>query len=240
MEVRAIYPGDLEIRRGGRLLSGSFPYSSGPGDRQATVMDRGSVRKERIGPDAFAWQINQMGRLQDELAGVLSGAVDEARAQVLRQEIERRNVHILAGHDFDKPLGDLARGTARVTSDKKAVKFEVDLPEESDADQLDLYARHGEADQRQAGRRDQSRFPRAAPDHGSASGTAGAGARQSGNVQVRVIEKAVLYELEYRCTAGLLRHGPGRPDGHGTGARKAAGKYGCNDSPRRPSRRRSA
>ena len=192
METRAIFPGDLEIRRGGRLLSGSFPYSSGPGDRQATVMDRGSVRKERIGPDAFAWQINQMGRLQDELAGVLSGAVDEARAQVLRQEIERRNVHILAGHDFDKPLGDLARGTARVTSDKKAVKFEVDLP--ADADQP-TYMRDTvkQINGKLAGgispgfrvppRTTVAQAERLEPEPGNPA------------VQVRVIEKAVLYEL---------------------------------------------
>ena len=158
----------------------------------ATVMDRGDVRKERIGPDAFAWTIQRMGQLQEELAGVMSGAVDEARAQVLRQEIERRNVHVLSGHSFEKPLGDMARGTARVTSDAKAVRFEVDLP--ADVDQP-TYMRDAvkQINANLAGgispgfrvppRTTVAQAERLEPEPGNP------------NVQVRVVEKAVLYEL---------------------------------------------
>ena len=47
MEIRAVYEGELEVRQAGRRLAGRFPYSKGTGDRMATVMDRGKVRKER-------------------------------------------------------------------------------------------------------------------------------------------------------------------------------------------------
>ena len=132
METRAVYAGTLELRASGRRLAGRFPYSQKSGDRMATVMDRGKVRKERIGPDAFGWQIREFEKLQGELASTITSAVDEARVQVLRQELERRNIHVLAGHSFDKPMGDMLRTGARVQSTREAVEFELELPGEAD------------------------------------------------------------------------------------------------------------
>ena len=134
METLWCEPGELEIRaKGGRRsLRGRFPYSAGPGRGMATVRDRGRVRKERIAPDAFGWQMRRFAEVQKQLAEAIEGAVDQARIELLRQELERRNVHVLAGHSYDKPLGDLKSGTARVTSDADAVAFEVDLPDEAD------------------------------------------------------------------------------------------------------------
>ena len=37
-------------------------------------------------------------------------------------------MHILSGHSYDRPLGDLKSGSARITSTREAVQFEVDLP----------------------------------------------------------------------------------------------------------------
>ena len=65
-------------------------------------------------------------------------ALDKALAELLRQELQRRNVHVLAGHSFDRPLGDMRSGTAVVTSTREAVEFEVDLPPE---DQMPSYMR---------------------------------------------------------------------------------------------------
>ena len=132
MEHRAVYEGELELRQSGRRLAGRFPYSQGSGDRQATVMNRGKVRKERIAGDAFGWQIREFEKLQGELAATIESAVDEARVQIIRQELERRNIHVLAGHSYDRPMGDMLRGGARVTSTREAVEFEVDLPGEGD------------------------------------------------------------------------------------------------------------
>ena len=121
-------PGSLEIRAKGRgrSLRGRFPYSPGAGRRMATVRDRGRVRKERIAPDAFGWQLSRFAEVQKQLAEAIEGAVDEARIELLRQELERRNTHILVGHSFDRPLGDLKSGTAKITSTREAVDFEVD------------------------------------------------------------------------------------------------------------------
>ena len=124
-----IFAGELEIRARGdrRTLAGVFPYSPGPGRLMATVASRGRTRKERIAGDAFGWQLREFARLQDNLAG----AIEESQVERLRQELERRNVHVLSGHSYDKPLGDLRSGTAAVTSTREAVRFEVDLPPEA-------------------------------------------------------------------------------------------------------------
>ena len=121
--------GDLEIRALGdrRMLTGSFPYG-----RLATRADRGRIRKERLGPDSLGWQIREFEKLQAQMAQAIEGAVDQARLELLEEALERRNVHILSGHSFDRPLGDMKRGTARVTSDAERLAFEVDLPDVAD------------------------------------------------------------------------------------------------------------
>ena len=148
METLWFADGELEIRRGGggRSLSGSFPYG-----RTATVRDRGRVRKEVFRLGAFSWQIRAFAETLKDLNAVLAEAGDEAleatrddelsleqrpanepeRISELRQELERRNIHILSGHSFDRPLGSLLTGNARVTDGDDAVRFEVDLPDEA-------------------------------------------------------------------------------------------------------------
>ena len=129
-----VFDGALEIRARGdnQILSGRFPYSAGPGRGMATVGDRGRVRKERIAGDAFGWQIEEFAKVQEQLAAAVDASLDQARIELLRQELERRNIHVLAGHSYDRPLGDLKSGTARVTSSRTAVDFEVDLPADAD------------------------------------------------------------------------------------------------------------
>ena len=132
METRAVYEGELELRQSGRRLAGRFPYSQKSGDRQATIMNRGRIRKERIGPDAFGWQIRAFAKLQGQLGDAITNAFDEARVQIIKQELERRNIHVLAGHSYDKPMGDMLRSGARVTSNREALEFELELPDEAD------------------------------------------------------------------------------------------------------------
>ena len=124
--------GTLEIRQQGasRILAGTFPYN-----RTATVRDRGRRRKERFASLAFHSSIRRFRQLQEQL-GQMLGLVDEQRQEsqidALRQARDRANIHILVGHDFNRPLGDMAGGTARVSDDANGVHFEVDLPPEAD------------------------------------------------------------------------------------------------------------
>ena len=189
-----IFDAELEIRaRGGRRsLRGRFPYSEGPGRGMATIRDRGRVRKERIGPDAFGWQIREFAKVQKEFAKVAAEAVDRARMEILRQEMERRNVLILAGHSYDKPLGDLRSGTATITSTREAVEFSVDLPPEADQP---TYMRDAVAMVRAGLAGGVSPGFRVPP--ASAVADAEGLEPEPGNpaVQVRVIRQAVLAEL---------------------------------------------
>ena len=126
METQFSVLGSLELRQrgGSRLIAGSFPYG-----RTATVKDRGRVRKETFRQGAFSWQLQEFARVTRELNAALGEIGDELnsrgddadletrangseRISELRQELERRNIHILSGHSFDRPLGSL-NGTAR-------------------------------------------------------------------------------------------------------------------------------
>ena len=124
-----VFDAELEIRARGdkRVLSGKFPYN-----KTATIRDRGKVRKERIGKRAFGWQIKRFQELQDELSTMIGDTVDQVRKELLEEQLERANVHILSGHSYSKPLGDMKRGTARVIDSDDALRFEVDLPDEKD------------------------------------------------------------------------------------------------------------
>ena len=125
----ALFDQPLEVRQRGdrEVLSGSFPYG-----RTATRADRGRVRKELFRPGALNWRLQQWEALQEEMAEALQSAIDRARIEALEDAIERGNIHILSGHRFDKPLGDLKAGTARIWDDRAGVHFEVDLPAEVD------------------------------------------------------------------------------------------------------------
>ena len=83
------FDGALEIRaRGsGRVLSGRFPYSPGPGRMMATISDRGKRRKERIADDAFGWQIRAFAEVQQELARVIE-LHDKADSATPEEKIE--------------------------------------------------------------------------------------------------------------------------------------------------------
>ncbi len=128
-ETYLILDGELEIRARGssRILSGKFPYG-----KTATVRDRGRVRKERINSRAFGWQVRRFQELQKELARVIEEGIEKAQREIIEEQLERANVHVLSGHSFDKPLGDMLRKTARVADGDDALSFEVDLPDEKD------------------------------------------------------------------------------------------------------------
>ncbi|MCY4385402.1 MAG: HK97 family phage prohead protease [Nitrospinae bacterium] len=123
-----VYLGGLEIRQrgGARVLSGRFPYG-----KLATTSNTGRRRKERIRSGAFRYQVKEFDRVQEELQGLMAEGADQVRIEAAQETLERRNIHILHGHDFNKPLGDRLRGTARVIEDDAAVAFEVDLPDEN-------------------------------------------------------------------------------------------------------------
>ena len=103
MDTLAAWPGALEIRQegGARVLRGVFPYNT-----LATVSDRGSVRKERIRPRAFAFTIdNPVDRFGNEV-----------------------RIDLLVGHDFGKPIASRQSGTLSIVDGDDAVRFEARLP----------------------------------------------------------------------------------------------------------------
>ena len=106
LETTFAWTGDLEIRQPGRgrSLTGSFPYG-----RLAVRSDRGRVRKERIGPRAFRFAV----------------------------EDPEREINLLAGHSFDRPIASKRAGTLKLRDSDEALLFEVPvLPDTPVARQL--------------------------------------------------------------------------------------------------------
>lgn len=99
---------ELEVRKrasGAVNLAGRFPYG-----RNAVLSDGGRTgrpRKERIAPRAFAYRINT----PSDHGG-------------------KKDIHLLVGHDYGKPLASVRSGTMELTDAADAVTFEAKiLPE---------------------------------------------------------------------------------------------------------------
>ena len=150
LEWRGVYPVlELETRQRGRnrILSGLFPYNA-----LATISDRGRRRKELFRADdngtPFAWQFRQFAQLQAELSNLLGiefqDVLAAARADPLadletrqgdtpaiaakRAELAARNVDLLSGHSFDRPLASMLAGSLELTDGRDGLRFEATLP----------------------------------------------------------------------------------------------------------------
>ena len=103
LETRGVYPvHDLEYRQKGRVLEGSFPYGDALLERRniAVISDRGRVRKEVITSRAFSY------------------AVDDPV----------REIHLLFGHSFDRPLASKLGKSLVLRDTAAALFFRATLP----------------------------------------------------------------------------------------------------------------
>ena len=98
-EIRTIFP--LEDFELRQRGGGRSLSGRFPYRSRATVRDRGRVRKEEFLERAFAFAV----------------------------EDPEREIHLLSGHSFDKPLASKRRGTLRLDDADDGLRFEADLPE---------------------------------------------------------------------------------------------------------------
>lgn len=103
LEVRrGVILGELEVRRsrGRRRLRGRFPYG-----RRAVLSDGGRTgrpRKEMFAPKAFAFRV----------------------------EAPEKEIHLLVGHDFNRPLASRLTGTMKMEDTPEALTFEAEIKPE--------------------------------------------------------------------------------------------------------------
>ena len=61
--------------------------------------------------------MREFQKLQGELADVLKSSVDQARKELLVEQLEdaleRRNTFLLVGHDYNRTVGDMRSGLSR-------------------------------------------------------------------------------------------------------------------------------
>lgn len=125
-----VFDGALEIRQRGaaRVLAGSFPYG-----RTATIRASGRTRKERFKRGSMQYQPREFQRLQEELDRVVSDATADAeRLAALEDALERRNTHLLVGHDYNRAIADMKTGNLSLSFSDEGVAFEAALPPEDE------------------------------------------------------------------------------------------------------------
>ena len=134
---------NLEIRQAGpqgsgwgRSISGHFGYSpEGSLRRKATIARSGTDRKEAIESGAFNFSISTIKRLKAEYDELLKQGAKTEVLETAKQEIARRDIHILSGHNWNRVLGSVAAGTAIVDEvlddpEDPHVSFSVPLPKD--------------------------------------------------------------------------------------------------------------
>lgn len=100
--------GGLELRRsdnGGARLHGRFPYN-----KTAVLSDggrNGRPRKERIASRAFSYRINT----PSEHGG-------------------KKEIHLLVGHDYNRPLASVRSGTLQFTETDESLDFDANITPE--------------------------------------------------------------------------------------------------------------
>ena len=126
-----IFSGQLEIRQDGDnpIIAAKFPYGV-----TATVTNRGRARKERFAPGSMSWQVRKFQEVQQQFAEMIDSAMEEIRKEhliaQLQDELEKRNTHLLVGHDYNRAIADMKTGTLAVRHNDRYVELEATLPPE--------------------------------------------------------------------------------------------------------------
>lgn len=127
-----VFDGKLEIRAEpgeNPVLTATFPLN-----RTATVSSAGRVRKERFASGSMSWQTREFAKLQAEMSTVLSRGVDnfmtQRRVAEIEDALEKRNTHLLVGHDFNRAIADMKSGNLVVQHTDEAVFLRAELPPE--------------------------------------------------------------------------------------------------------------
>ena len=129
MDDYITFDGQLEIRQEGDtpFLTASFPLN-----KTATVSNRGRVRKERFNSGSMSWQVREFQKLQTEMSQVISRGLDDFMARrrydELDDALDKRNTHLLVGHDFNRPIADMRTGNLHIEHTPDAVHLRADLP----------------------------------------------------------------------------------------------------------------
>ena len=129
LETGLAWAGTLEIRQDGErpVMTAKFPL-----DVVATVNNKGRRRKKVFRQGSMSWQVKAFQKLQQELADVIASEMDaiakQGRVVVLEDALEKRNTHLLIGHDYNRAIADMKTGTLEVRETSTHMELEAGLP----------------------------------------------------------------------------------------------------------------
>ena len=80
----------------------------------------------------MSWQVREFQKLQTEMSQVLARGIDDfmgkRRFDELDDALNKRNSHLLVGHDFNRPIADMRSGNLHIEHTPDAVHLRADLP----------------------------------------------------------------------------------------------------------------
>ena len=116
------------FQRGNRIL-GRFPYL-----KKFSVSDRNmgrNPRKERFLRGSLNPTLARFNRLQQELAKAIQDEIALVQREAIIEQLDRANIYVLEGHDYNKTFGSLRAGNVRFNDTPESFNFELDLPPEN-------------------------------------------------------------------------------------------------------------
>ena len=100
---RGAYPQPIEVRRDGRGVRGSFSYN-----RDRVISNRGRVRKQRVSPGAFTYNMDRWNSLQLEMNAAIERGVEQGVREAILDRLDLTpDVTLLAGVKYDGAIGSM-------------------------------------------------------------------------------------------------------------------------------------
>ena len=118
---RGTYPQPVEVRRDGRGIRGSFSYG-----KDRVISNRARVRKQRVAPGAFAYNLKRWSELQQELSEALEKGIARGAQDAIQDRLDLTpDVVLVAGVKYDGAIGSMKARSVTFKDTPSALEFEA-------------------------------------------------------------------------------------------------------------------
>ena len=118
---RGAYPQPVEVRRDGRGVRGSFSYN-----RDRVISNRGRVRKQRVSPGAFTYNMDRWNSLQLEMNAAIERGVEQGVRDAIQDRVDLApDITLLAGVKYDGAIASMKARSVTFKDTPSALEFEA-------------------------------------------------------------------------------------------------------------------
>ena len=115
------YRGQVEVRARGRGVFGRIDYG-----KDRVVSNRGRVRKQRITPAAFSYNMDRWNSLQLEMNAAIERGVEQGVRDAIQDRVDLApDITLLAGVKYDDAIASMKAKSVTFTDTSSALEFEA-------------------------------------------------------------------------------------------------------------------